>query len=169
MPTDIPFFKTGSNLLKDKMEKLEREAAVTEKMRDEYAEQESEISRKKQAKEQMQRLETKFQINSQEIERRQSDIVALDRQAEQLRMKMEGMYTPTGGSHGSHRMTGAAQHAVPGAERRQESANHEQERQLQDLSRKMSELEKLKSHHAAEISRLNERNTIIEKEQRHIN
>ena len=84
----IPFFRSGSSLISDKLEKLEQSAAVTEHARVSLMQQEKKEKELVNAEREMHTIEKKQQTNTEEISRRQRLIQELDKKEQTIKAHM---------------------------------------------------------------------------------
>jgi chromosome segregation ATPase len=84
----ISFFKSGSNLISDKLEKLEQSAAATEHLRMGRMQQEKLTEELSNKERQMHSLEKRQKMNTDEITRRQRLISELDKKEQVIKAHM---------------------------------------------------------------------------------
>lgn len=84
----IPFFRSGSSLISDKLEKLEQSAAVTEHERMSVMQQERKAKELSSAEREMHMLEKRQRSNTEEISRRQRLIQELDKKEQVVKAHM---------------------------------------------------------------------------------
>jgi chromosome segregation ATPase len=84
----IPFFRSGSSLISDKLEKLEQSAAVTEHLRMGRMQQEKLTEELSSKERQMHSLEKRQKTNTEEIGRRQRLVSELDKKEQIIRAHM---------------------------------------------------------------------------------
>jgi flagellar biosynthesis GTPase FlhF len=84
----ISFFRSGSSLISDKLEKLEQSAAVTENLRVTRMQQEKKTKELSNTEREMHTLEKRQKTNTEEISRRQRLISELDKKEQILRTHM---------------------------------------------------------------------------------
>ncbi len=97
----ISFFRSGSSLINDRLEKLEQSAATTEHSRVELMKQERRAKELQESEVKMHILEKRHQMNSDEITRRQRLITELNKKEQIVRQHISELTKKASENHGS--------------------------------------------------------------------
>jgi len=149
MPIDLPFFRSGSSLIRDKQDKLQRSAAVNEHARMEVGRLDKEKAELDQSEKRVHSLEKRHSMNTDEIDRRQRQISELDKEAERLREKM---------GEAENASSRSADHKPDGVSSKPPHPSSA----TSEYARKLEHVERLRKIQASEIQSLDDQNRALD-------
>ncbi len=142
MPFSFPFFRSQSNLLSSKKDKLEQSAAEDSKIRSDFQKADREFQNQKRKEHDIKFAEDHFEFNLKEIDRRRDALTHLDQEEKGFQRRMDALLT--------------AKISDPKEIARNIAATKE-------ITKKLEKLAEIRRHYDAEITHLEEQNKQVSK------